>query len=98
MYKNILIAVDGSELSTKAAQHGAELASKLGAGLTLFHVVPLPSFDNMSPDRVETSTRTSSTNSSSKAGNFEPYGRKAGRVRPERLHRHHCGTPCRRNL
>ncbi|HHU85556.1 MAG: universal stress protein [Pelotomaculaceae bacterium] len=53
MYKNILIAVDGSELSTKAAQHGAELASKLGAGLTLFHVVPpLPSFDNMSPDRV----------------------------------------------
>lgn len=53
MYKNILIAIDGSELSTKAAQHGAELASKLGAGLTLFHVVPpLPSFDNMSPDRV----------------------------------------------
>jgi nucleotide-binding universal stress UspA family protein len=53
MYKKILVAIDGSELSTKAALHGAELASKMGAELMLFHVVPpLPSFDNMSPDRV----------------------------------------------
>jgi nucleotide-binding universal stress UspA family protein len=53
LYKKILVAVDGSELSTKAALHGAELAIKLGSGLMLFHVVPpLPSFDNMSPDRV----------------------------------------------
>lgn len=40
MYKNILAAVDGSELSAKAARHGAELAAKLGARLTIFHVVP----------------------------------------------------------
>ena len=53
MYKNILAAVDGSELSAKDARHGAELAAKLGARLTIFHVVPpLPSFDNMSPSHV----------------------------------------------
>lgn len=52
MYKKILVPVDGSEKAARAALHGAELASKLGAGLVLFHVVPsLPSYVNMSPDR-----------------------------------------------
>ena len=78
MYKNILAAVDGSELSAKAARHGAELAAKLGARLTIFHVVPpLPSFDNMSPATWVTSTRILSTNSSSKAGKFCAKRRKS---------------------
>lgn len=52
MYKKILVPVDGSEKAARAALHGAELASKLGAELILFHVVPsLPSYVNTSPDR-----------------------------------------------
>lgn len=52
MYKKILVPVDGSEKAAKAALHGAELASKLGADLILFHVVPsLPPYVNTSPDR-----------------------------------------------
>lgn len=51
MYRRILVPVDGSEKAAKAALHGAELASKLGAGLILFHVVPsLPPYVNTSPD------------------------------------------------
>lgn len=51
MYKKILVPVDGSEKAAKAALHGAELASKLGAELIIFHVVPsLPSYVNTSPD------------------------------------------------
>lgn len=51
MYKKILVPVDGSEKASKAALHGAELASKLGAELIIFHVVPsLPSYVNTSPD------------------------------------------------
>jgi len=51
MYKKILVPVDGSEQAAKAALHGAELASKLGADLIIFHVVPsLPSYVNTSPD------------------------------------------------
>lgn len=51
MYKKILVPVDGSEKAAKAALHGAELASKLGADLTLFHVVPsIPAYINTSPD------------------------------------------------
>lgn len=41
MYKKILIPVDGSEKSALAARQGAELASKLEATVTLFHVVPV---------------------------------------------------------
>lgn len=52
MYKKILVPVDGSEKAAKAALHGAELASKLGSALILFHVVPsLPPYVNTSPDR-----------------------------------------------
>jgi nucleotide-binding universal stress UspA family protein len=47
MYKNILIATDGSELSGKAVQHGIALAKQLGAKLTVvtvslpFHIFTL---------------------------------------------------------
>lgn len=52
MYKKILVPVDGSEKAAKAALHGAELASNMGAELTLMHVVPsLPPYVNTSPDR-----------------------------------------------
>jgi nucleotide-binding universal stress UspA family protein len=41
MYKKILMPIDGSEKSALAAHQGAELAAKLGASITLFHVVPV---------------------------------------------------------
>jgi len=37
--KNVLVAVDGSEASLKAARFGAELAQGLGAQVTVLHVV-----------------------------------------------------------
>lgn len=53
MYKRILVPVDGSEKAATAAIHGAELASKLGSELLLFHVVPsLPPYVDTSPDRL----------------------------------------------
>lgn len=53
MYKNILVPVDGSEKSALAALHAAELASKLGSELFLFHVVPsLPPYIDTAPDRL----------------------------------------------
>ena len=38
MYKHILIPTDGSELSKKALQHGAALATAVGADLTVLTV------------------------------------------------------------
>lgn len=38
MYRNILIATDGSELATDAAQHGIALAKSLGAKVTALKV------------------------------------------------------------
>jgi len=44
MYNKVLVPIDGSNISIKAMQHAAEIASKMGATITLFHVVtPLPS-------------------------------------------------------
>ena len=39
MYKNILVPIDGSELSEKAANEAVGLARAVGAKLTLFHCV-----------------------------------------------------------
>ena len=39
MFKNILVAIDGSESSTKALETAAELAGKFGGKLHLLHVV-----------------------------------------------------------
>lgn len=52
MYKKILVALDGSDRSDKILRHTAELAEKLGAAVTLFHVVPsLPPYVNSAVDR-----------------------------------------------
>lgn len=43
MFKNILVPVDGSEMSLKGVQEAADMAAKMDAKVTLFHVVaPLP--------------------------------------------------------
>lgn len=43
MYKHILLPIDGSDLSLRAADAGIALASQLGAGVHALHVVvPLP--------------------------------------------------------
>lgn len=39
MFKNILVALDGSAASTSALEKAAELSKKFGAGLHLLHVV-----------------------------------------------------------
>ena len=38
MYRNILIATDGSELALKAVDHGAQLAKKVGASAIILTV------------------------------------------------------------
>jgi nucleotide-binding universal stress UspA family protein len=40
MYKNILVATDGSKLSDKAVAHAIELAHAVGAKLTAFYAAP----------------------------------------------------------
>ena len=40
MYKNILVATDGSDLSGRALVHAIALASRVGAKLTIFHARP----------------------------------------------------------
>ena len=45
MYKNILIATDGSELAAKAVTHGIALAKSMGAQITVVRVTePFPFF------------------------------------------------------
>ena len=39
MFKNILVAIDGSTASTSALETACELSEKFGAGLHLLHVV-----------------------------------------------------------
>ncbi|MHB1042761.1 MAG: universal stress protein [Eubacteriales bacterium] len=55
MYKKILAPIDGSEKAAKAALHAADLASKLGAEMTLLYVLPslspLVDTSYFSPDR-----------------------------------------------
>lgn len=40
MFKNILVATDGSDLSRKAARKAIGIAKSLGASVTAFHVAP----------------------------------------------------------
>lgn len=40
MFKNILVAVDGSVHANRAIEYGATLARQFGAKLTLLHVMP----------------------------------------------------------
>ena len=47
MYKNLLVATDGSKLSSKAVVHAIGLAKAVGANLTAFYAAPdypMPAF------------------------------------------------------
>jgi nucleotide-binding universal stress UspA family protein len=47
MYKNVLVATDGSKLSEKAVKHAVGLAHALGATITAFYAAPdypMPAF------------------------------------------------------
>ena len=47
MYTHLLVPVDGSELSERAAQSSLELARKLGASITGFVAEPMPPMPTM---------------------------------------------------
>lgn len=47
MYTHLLVPVDGTDLSERAAQAGIELARKLGAKMTAFVAEPLPPLPTM---------------------------------------------------
>ncbi len=47
MYEHLLVPIDGSELSERAAQASLELARKLGARITAFVAEPLPPLPHM---------------------------------------------------
>lgn len=54
MYNKILVPVDGSDCSNNATFYAAGLAEKLGAELTLLHVLPpLPTYISNYSDRME---------------------------------------------
>jgi nucleotide-binding universal stress UspA family protein len=44
-FSKIIVAVDGSEVSLRAADHAARIAKQDGAGLIALHVVPVPPFE-----------------------------------------------------
>src|SRR5215475_8567924 len=57
MYKNILIATDGSELAHKAVDHGLELAKSVGAKVTAVIVeAPFNVFDVRASRQTQIST------------------------------------------
>lgn len=54
MYQKILVPFDGSEAAEKAAIHAAELASRTGSEIILFHVVTaLPKYLNESTAAIQ---------------------------------------------
>jgi nucleotide-binding universal stress UspA family protein len=56
MYKNILIATDGSDLATEAARQGIALAKGLGSKVTVLKVTePLYWYDSNMPTEVQPS-------------------------------------------
>ncbi len=58
MYKKVLVGVDWSEASLKAVRKASELASKIGASLTLMTVIPPPTVflgELLTPEVVDTS-------------------------------------------
>ncbi len=44
-FARVLVAVDGSEVSMRAAEHAARIARQDGAELLALHVVPVPPFE-----------------------------------------------------
>lgn len=53
MYKNILIATDGSSLSARAVEHGTSLAKALGAAVFLLTVTERFHVFALEPDQLE---------------------------------------------
>jgi nucleotide-binding universal stress UspA family protein len=45
LYKKILVAVDGSEVSLRAVDHAARIAKDEGGWLVALHVVSIPQFE-----------------------------------------------------
>jgi len=57
VYKRVLVGIDWSEASLKAARKAVELASKLGAEVTLLTVVPPPAVflgELLTPEIIDT--------------------------------------------
>jgi nucleotide-binding universal stress UspA family protein len=52
-FSNILVAVDGSESSQRAARVAIELAKTFGADLTVLHIMEVPAIPYMSDRPVE---------------------------------------------
>ena len=50
MYRNILIATDGSDLAGKAVEHGVRLAKEMGASITLVTVTEMWSVFEMAAE------------------------------------------------
>jgi len=44
-FTSVLLAVDGSQVSMRAAEHAARIAKQDGAQLTAIHIVPSPPFE-----------------------------------------------------
>lgn len=53
MYRNILVPTDGSPLSAKAVEQAVSFAKRIGAKITVLHVVP-PLAELHSPELAET--------------------------------------------
>src|SRR5438270_12600929 len=45
MIKNVLVAIDGSEHSRSATEHGAWIAERLGTSITALHVIDIVSIE-----------------------------------------------------
>ena len=58
MIHKILVAVDGSENSTKALDFSLDLAEKYGVGLTILNVSGVPAMGTVPPDQASLSTES----------------------------------------
>ncbi|MFQ5815596.1 MAG: universal stress protein [Candidatus Hydrothermarchaeaceae archaeon] len=52
MYKRILIPIDGSEPSEKAAEHGVKLATAVGAEIVCLYVIDISAFTGIPTEAI----------------------------------------------